>query len=285
MKCSEYAVERLIQSGHGVEYLTLEQFHETGLGETHLGKLFMALAEERAWSSEYDVKISYGNLTITHKTFQTPLVIRQSSWAGWAVRRVEVAIREHLDEMTEDVLSQMAVLQQRAAEIDDTRREIDKAKARAALAAAFPEAGEFAQFSPETTDMFCFGRKMDETPTYLVRMVGHEPAGVARVLDMSAIGWHLLKPGIGRRERHGYFWAALAQAFAERELLIPEGELRCEAVVAVEKPWEAGQTDRYVVEKVVLNPWLTGRPIIVTFGSDNLPARAEFVPQEAASGT
>lgn len=266
--------------------LTLPQFRDCAdYANTLLGKLFIALTEETIWSNEYAVHVSFIRptcLTIAHKSFVpdgSALIIEKSDWTGWNVRRVEDAIRAHLDSMTKSARAKMESLQGQIVDLYSARENIDKEKARAALAAAFPEAGEFAQFSPEPTEIFCFGKNMDATPAYLVRMIDHESVGVACLLDFSAVSWHLLNSGIKQNERHGVFWAALARAFAARELKIAESELMCDEVHAVEKPWEKGTAERYIVGKVVLKSWGLSGKVVTTFGADNLPANVDLVPE------
>lgn len=262
-------------------YLSLKQFEEVYFASTPLGKLFLALIAETAWSSEYSVVINIyrgPELVISHAHFPAKLVIWDSSWADWTVRRVEDAVRKHLDEQMKAVRAKIEPLQNSVSAMDGLLRQIDARKARAALLAAFPDVGELALFSPDPADVFCFGKVIEHTPAYLVRMVNHEAVGVARLSDQSPLGWHMQSDGIAKNQRLGEFWAGLAKSFAGRELQIPETELRCDEVVAVEMPWEP-KKNRYVVSKVVLRT-VDDRRIVVMF-ANNLPAKAEFVLVDA----
>lgn len=281
-----YDSKSLARADGSLLSMTFEQFKGSSYSGTSFGELFLALTEETAWSSEYLVRMKYPtSFIIAHQSFQTELEITDQGdwWANWTVRRVEDAVREHFGKQEKLLEAKMAPLQEQMSKMYYALQRIDKAKARAALAAAFPEAAKLAQFMPEPTDIFCFGERMDRAPTYLVRMVNHEPiGGIARLWDHSAVDWHMLLGGTVRDTRLGYFWTALAQAFAARQLQIPETELRCAYVDAmVEDPWDPLMADRYTVKKVVLRA-SDDRTIIVTFGGDNLPAKAEFKSTQTA---
>jgi hypothetical protein len=266
--------------------MAFEQFKESSYGCTAFGKLFLALTEETAWSGDCLVRMQYPTtLLIAHKAFvpaDSWLVIANEDWTDWTVRRVEDAIRAHFNDSMEAVRQKIQPLQNQVYAMDDALRRIDKAKAQAALTTAFPEAAEFAQFSPAPTNVYCFGKMMDRTPTYLVRMVNHEPiGGVACLSDMSALGWHVLSDGVEKDQRLGRFWIALAKTFAARELDVAEDELLAKQVIAVEQPWDPKMADHYLVDSVILRTIDRGE-IVVKFGPDNLPAEAEFVPAQAA---
>lgn len=260
--------------------LSLKQFEGVDFAGTPLGKLFLALIAETAWSSEYSVIINVHRgpeLIINHPHFPAKLVIWDSNWTDWSVRRVEDAVREHLGKQMGAVRAKVEPLQGQISAMDDALRRIDKAKARAALLAAFPDVGELTLFSPDPADVYAFGTVMDHTPAYLVRMVNHEAVGVACLSDQSPLGWHVLSDGIAKHQRLGDFWIALAKSFAARELGIPEVDLtRCDEICVTEKPW-APKQDKYVVNKVVLRTF-DDRKIVVTFGVDNLPASVDLVP-------
>lgn len=273
-----------IFSQYGGRHTNLKVLRSGEEGETAAGKLLVALVNENAWSKDYVVTGRFDgglpSIAIEHESFKYhPLVIQPTDWEGWTVRRVEDEVRKRIDEMVESVQTQMQSLQNQISSMHYTRSHIDVDKARAAILAAFPDAGVLNYVALDTSDLYGFYVTSNRGPSYLARVLDHEPVGGVVRLPCSVTDWYLLLPGIGRHERHGYFWAALAQAFAARELHIPENELQCDEVQAMVMEWDPGQVDRNIVKYATLRTF-NGRNIRVVFDENNLPAKAQFLPPE-----
>ncbi|MDD2657825.1 MAG: hypothetical protein PHD04_04185 [Candidatus Pacebacteria bacterium] len=279
MKCTDIQIGDI----NSKDKPTLEQFAESAEAESSLGKSFLALTQETAWSSDYtvgayltDAPFQKPRLVIKHETFVRPLVIKDGTGTDLSLRGIEDAVRDHFRECKEWLQPTLSHLQGQINDLFRAREKITVDKAKAVIVAVFPEAAEATPFStPWGRDLCAFSTGMDEGPVFVVRMLDLEPAGGVARIDCHPGYWYGLGDGVEKNKMHGLFWAELARAFAARELQIPEKDLGCEDVVATEKPWEFPQVDPYVVEKVVLRDG-PGERIVVEFGSDNLPMKAEL---------
>lgn len=281
MKCIEIA----IGNSYPTDVRTMSQFVECEEAQTPFGQLTIALTREIGWSAKYHFSTHFHKegpyLLIGHALFPPPgtMVFGTDSGEDVSVHGVENAVRSHFYKLHEELQPGIAALQLRANDLNETAMQIVVEKARAAVVASFPEAGEleYLPFSEAWRALYVFGRSGDGY-LYVARTSDNEVTrGVTRI-ESSILAWS----GMGDIERHELFWTELARTYIVRELQIPESRLpRYGNVSAKEKPLssrihsqlEDGYED---VEVTFRAETVTGesRDVIVEFGLDNLPAKA-----------
>lgn len=259
-----------------IDNIPMEHFVGSGLAATPLGQLLVALIEETIWSVEYGVCGYWGEkpcLEIHHSTFLSghPLVIDEASGIR-SVRGVEDAVRAHLHSSQKRIESLIDPLQGKANDLYRTAVNISKCKAKAAIVAAFPEAGETALNSLGIQyGFYLFAADASSAPSFVAREIDHGFCGIARI-DCDSYAWYTAIGGIGKNQQLDIFWTALARTFAARELQIPEDTLECECVAA-----EENSVGRQVETVVFHLP--NGLRVDVEF-AENLPAKVTLVPKQ-----
>lgn len=290
MKCTGISVG----TRHPQDKRTLEQFVGSEQAKSPLGKLLIALVEEKVWSDSYEVNASLGErpcLCITHKVFSSSrqsLIVRDDGAISLSVRGVEDAIRTHLRHSWEAIEPSIEILENKISSLHQTSRKIAIDKAKAAIVAVFPEAVDASWSGDELQgDLYCFllPRDINGRPIFVAREIDHEFIGGVARIDCSYSHWYGAARGIEAAGKYGIFWVALAQAFVAREVGIPEEELRYREVHASEvAPPPFGN---YKVDKVVLSAisCLRGvdEDIVVEFGVDNLPNATIMLPAREAA--
>ena len=269
----------------------MEQLAGHKQAKSPFGKLLVALTEENAWSRKYEVYASFEGkpyLSIFHPKFLSgrPLIIDEEVF-DLSVHGMENAVRAHIQKSKKSLEPGISLLQDQANDLYRTFNQIDEDKARAAIVAVFPEADVATRIDSSGGDLYSFYSSggIDSSPIFVARNVGGEFVGGVARINCAASFWYGKGTGIGKHQKHGLFWTALAQTFAAQELQVPEDALRSSNVVAREMPWQYRGTypkaDPYVVEKVVLRLSRTSTDVVVHFGANNLPVRVEAVPDTA----
>ncbi|MFA5996339.1 MAG: hypothetical protein WC790_01295 [Candidatus Paceibacterota bacterium] len=262
----------------------MDEFARSEHAETPLGKLLIALVGETVWSNDYTIYASFDGerpfLQVNHKTFlsENSLMIYDDAKTVLSVRGVEDAIRALIRESRKALSSSINLLQYRRDDLERVFGKIMWDKARAAIVAAFPQVAAATPSHVGTeNDLYAFCANANTGPVFVARAVDGEFIGGTACVECSGFDWYNAGNGVEEGRRHNLFWAALAQAFAARELRIPGESLwGCEKVFASEKPWEFPQSEPYIVEKVIFSNWKG--EIVVEFGSDNLPATVTVLP-------
>lgn len=275
--------------------LTLEQFTESEHAETPLGKLLTALAGEAVWSNDYTIYASFDGdrpfLKVNHQFFlsESSLMIHDDAKTVLSVRGVEDAVRMHISNSQNGIRPAISMLQNRVNDLGRVSDKIMWDKAREAIVAAFPQAvGATPRNVGSGVDLYAFSANYQIGPVFVARAVGGEFVGGTACVECSGFEWTKAGDGIEKGRRHHLFWAALARAFTTREHDIPEKNLWCEQISAVENPWSDQQTEWFTVEKAVFRvPSKIPRDvrdntfIVVEFDANNLPAKALIQEQSA----
>lgn len=235
---------------------------------TPLRQLFLALVAETVWSNEYTIHAYFDSnkpfLEITHPAFlpKRPLVIREGP--GATVDGVEKAVLAHIGAQLKLLQEQSAALQFTSASLSDAQNSIFRATAKAAVVAQFPEAAECRAFSPYGwSDFACFilGHGFGHT-TFVARGDCPEFSGGIVKIDMPGDEWIHLEFA----KKYKRFWAELAKVFAARELKIPKDDLYLLKIFVTEDLCVFHPTE------VLFQQQFSDGKIVVTFGTDNLPA-------------
>jgi len=274
MKCTGISVGSRIPQ----DKRTMEQFTESEQAETPLGKLFIALTEETAWSSEYVVGISFAEealLNITHSAFLCGhyLIIKEDG-EDLSVRGVEKAIRAHIRNCQQSIENSIRILQDTVNNLGQVFDCIDTDKARAAIDTTFPKEFNLVPIVSEDKELYAFhhSNDNDEGPIFAARKVdGEFTGGVARI-NCSVFRWFQTENGILIDQRIGMFWATLAMAFAARKLRISEKTLYCINVCTNEKPF--GTLEGSVPTSVQLGIVRKHSTVTVKFEDGGLPTKA-----------
>ena len=285
MKCTGIS----LGNEHPKDSRTMEQFIGSEQAQSPLGKLLLALTEEKAWSSEYTVYASFDEtpfLQIKQKTFlpERSLMIYDDSKVVLSIRGVEDAVRAHLNDSKESLLPAISILQSQANNLLRASEQIAVNKSRAVIVATFPEAtGATLNYYGAQRDLYSFSLDPGRAPSFVAREINYEFVGGVTRVGYNSFEWYRAGDGIEANQRHGIFWTALAIAFAARELQTPEDCFYCQKVFAEEKPFlwpQPAGYDPYIVKEVLLRIRHIGKGIYVKFGADNLPAMVVQVPDE-----
>ncbi len=282
MKCTKISIGNISPT----DERTLPQFAETGGAKAPIGKLVIALDKETAWSSEYTFSASvYGenpSLLISHPVFfpgpGNALVFMEKD-RDVSMHGVEDAVRAYLWKLHEDLQPGIARLCQDANGIAEAALQIVVKKARAAVVAAFPEAGdiEYLPFQAAWPSLYAFGQYGRGDSLYLARAIDNEIIGGVVRVESRIFDWDRMT----EEERLNRFWSELAWVFAVRELQIPGNKPNRRIVSAKEAPLgiriSQPKVDVYEIEKVTF--YCDGAMnVVVEFGTNSLPAKAYEVP-------
>ncbi|MDP1706968.1 MAG: hypothetical protein Q8L30_00180, partial [bacterium] len=180
------------------EKTTLEQFAERAEAKSSLGRLFIALTLETAWSNDYtigaylsEVSRQQPSLVVSHKAFIRPLTIKDGVGTDLSLRGAERAVRAHFNECRKWMSPIIEHLNGQMNDMRQASEDIAVDKARVAIVAAFSEEVDISQ-TPITAgrDLYAFHKKdIDRGPIYVARKLDHEFVGGVARIDCSASCW------------------------------------------------------------------------------------------------
>lgn len=203
MKCIKILVGDISPAGDR----TMEEFLRDAEARTPFGQLVIALADEREWSVNYSfsahIRGNKSSLLISHPTFfpnrANALVFTAKDSGNPSVRCVADAVRAHLLELKTNLQDKIKKIKNEISGLGGAADRIVIARARAAIIAAFPDAGEIEYIlcladCPEFY-AFCLGTSGF---TYVARVINNEISGTVR-LQFGRYAWQELADTERRR--------------------------------------------------------------------------------------
>lgn len=281
MKCTEIVTP-------GGSELSWNTFAESDLAKRGFGRLAIDLAEESAWSDDFEFELflsevgTVARLKFSHAVFlpEFPLVIHDDGTA-WTINRVEAEICDYILESQRFIDHQFREWAEKQARLGEVRKKIiitDKIWRK--VIAEFPSADIGKQVVHSRYGLYAFATpRKDEV--FVARFIENDIfCGVARI-NLSPCAWKQVPDGLEAHQKHGMFWIALAKAFAARKLkalgiTAEELDLYQPGIVAHENP-NPDHPDPYVVRRAMLVRH--EEETVILFGSDNLPAELILPPE------